>query len=99
MPIPVEPSTVLPRTVTPLYAFGFGLSYTPFEFGKPRLKKATIGKNESTEVRVTVTNTVDETGVTAAIDELPALVHPRDQLSFRAALDYEVVTGFLWHGD
>jgi beta-glucosidase len=42
--------------VSPLYAFGFGLSYTTFKFGKPRLKKATIRKNESTSVLVDVTN-------------------------------------------
>jgi len=42
---------------TPLYPFGFGLSYTTFEYGKPTLEKATIGKGESATVTVLVKNT------------------------------------------
>jgi beta-glucosidase len=48
--------------VSPLYAFGFGLSYTAFKFGKPRLKKTTIRKSESTSVWVEVTNIGNRAG-------------------------------------
>lgn len=48
--------------VSPLYAFGYGLSYTNFEFGKPKLKSKKIKTNESTTVSVKVTNTGKITG-------------------------------------
>ncbi|PVM86095.1 beta-glucosidase [Caulobacter radicis] len=45
------------RATSPLYPFGFGLSYTSFDIAAPRLSKARIGQGESTTVSVEVTNT------------------------------------------
>jgi beta-glucosidase len=43
--------------VSPLFAFGFGLSYTTFEIKNPRLTKKKIATKGSTQVQVDVTNT------------------------------------------
>jgi beta-glucosidase len=39
------------------FAFGYGLSYTTFQYSKPRLEKTVIRGNESTSVSVDVINT------------------------------------------
>jgi beta-glucosidase len=43
--------------VSPLYAFGYGLSYTSFSITNPKLTKKRIPKNGSTRVLVDVSNT------------------------------------------
>ncbi|NBP67231.1 MAG: glycoside hydrolase family 3 protein [Cytophagia bacterium] len=40
----------------PMYPFGFGLSYTQFEYSNLTLSKNTIKKNEKLEAQVTLTN-------------------------------------------
>ncbi len=48
--------------MTPLFAFGYGLSYTTFEYGKPELSKSEIHNHESVNVSVVVKNTGNFTG-------------------------------------
>ena len=44
-------------TTGPLYHFGYGLSYTTFEYGNPVLSKDTIHTNEAVTVSFELANT------------------------------------------
>ncbi len=50
-------------TSEPLYPFGFGLSYTTFQYSNLRLSARQIGEGESLTATVTVANTGDRDGV------------------------------------
>ena len=60
---------------TPLYPFGYGLSYTDFTFGAPSLSSTTIAPGDGVTVRVPLTNTGDMAG-----DEV-VQVYLRDEVS------------------
>ncbi|MDX1285151.1 MAG: glycoside hydrolase family 3 C-terminal domain-containing protein, partial [Draconibacterium sp.] len=61
--------------VTPLFPFGYGLSYTSFEFNNLRLEKESITKNEAVKVYVDIKNSGNYKG-----DEVVQL-YIRDELS------------------
>lgn len=61
------------RPTEPLFPFGFGLSYTTFAYGAPRLAADTIAIDESTTLSVDVTNT----GAREGVETVQLYVHDR----------------------
>lgn len=51
---------------SPLYPFGYGLSYTTFEYSDLKLSKNEIGKSETLTVSVTIKNTGNRAGIETA---------------------------------
>ena len=69
---------------TPLYPFGWGLSYTAFHYGAPKPKQAKIGVGDSLQVAVTVTNAGkragDEVVQLYVRDDVASVTRPLRQL-------------------
>jgi beta-glucosidase len=70
---------------TPLYPFGYGLSYTSFQFGAPVLSSASITAGQGVTVRVPVTNTGkiagDEVVQVYLRDEVSSVTRPVKELA------------------
>ena len=60
----------------PLYAFGYGLSYTTFEYGKGKLNKSSMPKNGKVTVSFPVKNTGSVTGSEIAQVYVQAIDNP-----------------------
>jgi beta-glucosidase len=54
------------KKITPLFAFGHGLSYTSFEYGKITTDKTSYAENEVAKLTFTITNTGSVKGAEAA---------------------------------
>jgi beta-glucosidase len=68
----------------PLYPFGFGLSYTTFEYGEPAVSKSEISRSESVTMSIEVRNTGEMAGAEAVQlyirDEYGSVTRPVKEL-------------------
>jgi beta-glucosidase len=69
---------------TPLYAFGYGLSYASFKYDNLRLSSASIAKNQNIRVTIDVENTgkrtADEIVQLYVQDEVASIARPVEEL-------------------
>jgi beta-glucosidase len=72
------------QKIKPLFAFGHGLSYTRFEYGKPSLNKSVINKDETIHISIPVKNTGEKEGAEVVQlyikDEKSSLPRPEKEL-------------------
>ncbi|MEL7375678.1 MAG: glycoside hydrolase family 3 C-terminal domain-containing protein, partial [Bacteroidota bacterium] len=65
---PIDPndkytSKYLDESNDPLFPFGFGLSYTQFDFSEPTIDRSRINRNQSVTITIDVTNKGEMAGV------------------------------------
>lgn len=81
------------KKITPLFPFGFGLSYTTFEYGKLTVEKKILSKDESVKISFTLKNTGKVKGsevVQAYISELkPTVLRPMKELKAFSKISLE----------
>jgi beta-glucosidase len=96
--------------VSPLYPFGFGLSYTTFEISAPRLARSSIRNGETVRVEVDVANTGprkgdevvqlyvrdDQASVTRPVKELKHFKRVTLDPGARATVSFDIVPKDLW---
>jgi beta-glucosidase len=99
--------------VSPLYPFGFGLSYTTFSVKNVRLERQSVRVNESTRVLADLTNTGDREGsevvqlyirdrvssVTRPVKELKGFERVRLQPGESRAIVFDVTPALLAYHD
>ena len=102
-------------TTSPLYPFGYGLSYTSFDVSTPRVLTPTIGANQAARVAVDVANTGkragdevvqlyvrdDEASVTRPVIELKRFQRVTLQPGERRTITFDLTPNdlALWNAD
>ena len=81
------------KKIAPLFPFGFGLSYTTFEYNNLRLSKSELGPGETLEVAVDVTNTGQRAGMEVVQvyvrDPQSSLMRPEKELKGFAKVELQ----------
>lgn len=72
------------KKIKPLFAFGYGLSYTKFEYGKIEIVKKDFSKDESVELKIPISNIGERDGAETVqfyvTQSQPSVLRPEKEL-------------------
>ena len=81
-------------TGEPLYAFGYGQSYTKFQFGKARLSKKSIKAGKSVDIKIPVSNVGGKDGAEVVQVYVKSLTNPQAPIkSLKAFRRVDIAAG------